>query len=135
VSHEHYRVRWVVGAETIFYSSNDAKIEPVARSRRLGSPAFTGWVAEYLLPPRASTATTGLSCDVVEAYLRHPTVLGTRADRPPRGARGRLSERDGAQAGRSPGLRSPTVPYGFPDSSVPPSVPTTLTGSGSHPAE
>jgi hypothetical protein len=28
--HEHYRVRWADGSETVFYPSSDAKIEPVA---------------------------------------------------------------------------------------------------------
>jgi hypothetical protein len=36
--HEHYRVRWEDGAETIVYPSNDARIEHRARSaKRRGS--------------------------------------------------------------------------------------------------
>ena len=31
--HEHYRVRWEDGAETIFYPSNDARIEHAAAGR------------------------------------------------------------------------------------------------------
>ena len=31
--HEHYRVRWEDGAETIFYPSNDAKIEHAAAGK------------------------------------------------------------------------------------------------------
>lgn len=32
--HEHYRVRWEDGAETVFYPSSDAKVEPGAASGR-----------------------------------------------------------------------------------------------------
>jgi hypothetical protein len=32
--HQHYRVRWLDGSETIFYPSNDAKIEHVATGKR-----------------------------------------------------------------------------------------------------
>jgi hypothetical protein len=31
--HEHYSVRWEDGAETIFYPSNDAKVEHVAAAK------------------------------------------------------------------------------------------------------
>ena len=32
--HEHYRVRWDDGAETVFYPSNDARIEHAAGRKR-----------------------------------------------------------------------------------------------------
>ena len=32
--HEHYRVRWVDGSETVFYPSNDAKIEHAAGGKQ-----------------------------------------------------------------------------------------------------
>ena len=31
--HQHYRVRWGDGSETMFYPSNDAKIEHAARRK------------------------------------------------------------------------------------------------------
>jgi hypothetical protein len=33
-SHEHYRVRWEDGHETVFYPSNDATIEHVEREKK-----------------------------------------------------------------------------------------------------
>jgi hypothetical protein len=31
--HQHYRVRWSDGSETVFYPSNDARIEPGDRGK------------------------------------------------------------------------------------------------------
>jgi Domain of unknown function (DUF1918) len=31
--HEHYRVRWDDGRETVFYPGNDARIRPAAKAR------------------------------------------------------------------------------------------------------
>lgn len=32
--HEHYRVRWEAGHETVFYPSNDATIQPAGRRKK-----------------------------------------------------------------------------------------------------